>query len=63
MLKILERIYAGQGRPGDLNQLEDVCAQVSALSLCGLGQGAPKPVASTLQHFRAECEAHIRRSV
>jgi NAD-dependent dihydropyrimidine dehydrogenase PreA subunit len=28
-------------------------------SLCGLGQGAPNPVVSTLKHFRHEYEAHI----
>ncbi len=28
-------------------------------SLCGLGQGAPNPVESTLKHFRSEYEAHI----
>jgi NAD-dependent dihydropyrimidine dehydrogenase PreA subunit len=27
--------------------------------LCGLGQGAPNPVLSTLQYFRHEYEAHI----
>ncbi|RPJ22090.1 MAG: 4Fe-4S dicluster domain-containing protein, partial [Chloroflexi bacterium] len=28
-------------------------------SLCGLGQGAPVPVISTLKNFRHEYEAHI----
>jgi ferredoxin len=29
-------------------------------SLCGLGQGAPAPVLSTLRFFRHEYEAHIQ---
>ena len=32
---------------------------VKATSLCGLGQGAPNPVFSTLRYFRDEYLAHI----
>jgi NADH:ubiquinone oxidoreductase subunit F (NADH-binding)/(2Fe-2S) ferredoxin len=59
ILEILQRICAGQGRHGDIETLEMLCEQIRTTSLCGLGQGAPNPVASTLKHFRAEYEAHI----
>jgi NADH:ubiquinone oxidoreductase subunit F (NADH-binding)/(2Fe-2S) ferredoxin/Pyruvate/2-oxoacid:ferredoxin oxidoreductase delta subunit len=59
ILDILERICAGHGRPGDIEQLEMLCAEIKQDSLCGLGQGAPNPVESTLKHFRDEYEAHI----
>jgi NADH:ubiquinone oxidoreductase subunit F (NADH-binding) len=59
ILDILERICAGQGRDGDIERLENLCRQIKLTSLCGLGQGAPNPVESTLKHFRAEYEAHI----
>jgi NADH:ubiquinone oxidoreductase subunit F (NADH-binding) len=59
ILEILQRICDGKGRPGDIEQLERLCEQVGRLSLCGLGQGAPNPVVSTLKHFRHEYEAHI----
>jgi NADH:ubiquinone oxidoreductase subunit F (NADH-binding)/(2Fe-2S) ferredoxin/Pyruvate/2-oxoacid:ferredoxin oxidoreductase delta subunit len=59
ILEILQRICDGQGRPDDLDRLEALCHHVHQLSLCGLGQGAPNPVLSTLRHFRAEYEAHI----
>jgi ferredoxin len=39
--------------------LEMLCEEIRATSLCGLGQGAPNPVISTLEHFRDEYEAHI----
>ena len=29
------------------------------MSLCGLGQGAPNPIVSTLRYFRDEYLAHI----
>ena len=59
ILEILNRICEGRGQPDDLDRLERLCHQVRTLSLCGLGQGAPTPVLSTLRHFRAEYEAHI----
>jgi NADH:ubiquinone oxidoreductase subunit F (NADH-binding) len=59
MLEILNRICAGDGRPGDIEKLETLGEYVKRGSLCGLGQGAPNPVLSTLEHFRDEYEAHI----
>jgi len=59
ILEILERICDGKGKPEDLDTLEELCVQVKRNSLCGLGQGAPNPVISTLQNFRHEYEAHI----
>lgn len=51
---LLTRISAGDGRRRDLDQLEHLCRTVRDTSLCGLGQAAPNPVLSTLEHFRAE---------
>ncbi len=59
ILEILTRICDGEGRDGDIEQLEMLCEEIRTNSLCGLGQGAPNPVASTLKHFRDEYEAHI----
>jgi ferredoxin len=59
ILEILKRICAGQGREGDIETLEYLCDQIRSTSLCGLGQGAPTPVVSTLKLFRDEYEAHV----
>jgi NADH:ubiquinone oxidoreductase subunit F (NADH-binding) len=59
ILEILQRICDGQGQDGDIERLEKLCEQIRTGSLCGLGQGAPNPVISTLKHFRSEYEAHI----
>ena len=59
MLEILTRICNGEGRDGDIELLEELCVEIRQDSLCGLGQGAPNPVVSTLKHFRDEYEAHI----
>jgi NADH-quinone oxidoreductase subunit F len=59
MHELLIRITEGRGEPGDLKRLEDLAATMKAASLCGLGQGAPNSVLSTLRYFRDEYEAHI----
>jgi len=59
MLEILERITAGNGKPEDLNILEDLANEVREGSLCALGQTSPNPVLSTLKNFRQEYEDHI----
>lgn len=60
MLEILTRITRGEGKEEDLTTLEELAQTIKSTALCGLGQGAPNPVLSTLKHFRNEYEAHIR---
>jgi len=56
---LLERISRGEAEMADLEQLERLAVMVRRTSLCGLGQGAPNPVFSTLRYFRDEYLAHI----
>jgi bidirectional [NiFe] hydrogenase diaphorase subunit len=56
---ILARITAGEGSPADLVLLEELCDLVRNTSLCGLGQGAPTPVITTMQYFRDEYDSHV----
>lgn len=60
MLEILTRITEGKGVEGDVEKLLRLADTVKRSSLCGLGQAAPNPVISTIRHFRAEYDAHIR---
>jgi NADH-quinone oxidoreductase subunit F len=59
MLVLLEKITKGQAELKDLDELEELAYFVKDASLCGLGQTAPNPVLSTLQHFRDEYLAHV----
>jgi NADH:ubiquinone oxidoreductase subunit F (NADH-binding)/(2Fe-2S) ferredoxin/ferredoxin len=59
MLKILQRIAAGEGKMADIETLEKIAQTVKSGSLCGLGQTAPNPVLTTLRYFRKEYEEHI----
>ncbi len=60
MLTVLERIERGEGKEGDIEELQRLGETISKLSLCGLGQTAPNPVLSTIRYFREEYESHIR---
>jgi NADH:ubiquinone oxidoreductase subunit F (NADH-binding)/(2Fe-2S) ferredoxin/ferredoxin len=59
MLKILNRICAGEGRSGDIELLEEIAEVVRDASLCALGATAPNPVLSTIKYFRDEYRAHV----
>ena len=59
MLEILEKISEGRGELEDLDKLDELAHYIQANALCGLGQTAPNPILSTLEHFRDEYEAHI----
>jgi NADH:ubiquinone oxidoreductase subunit F (NADH-binding) len=59
MLAILDRITHGDGRPGDIDQLQKMAGLLEGAALCALGKTAANPVMSTIRYFRAEYDAHI----
>ena len=59
MLDILDRLCEGNGKKGDIEEMETLSGLVKQGSLCGLGKTAPNPVISSLRHFREEFEAHV----
>jgi NADH-quinone oxidoreductase subunit F len=61
MLDIMNRLTTGEGRKGDLEELERLARFVQRASLCGLGKTAPNPILSTLKYFRPEYEAHLAK--
>ncbi len=61
MLEILERITRGEGREGDIELLQELGRTIKDSAICGLGQTAPNPVLSTINHFRHEYDEHIRQ--
>ena len=56
---LLDQITRGEATMDDLAQLERLAGIIQKTSLCGLGQGAPNPIFSTLRYFRDEYLAHI----
>ena len=60
LFKLLTRIEAGEGRMKDIELLLDVCKNIAGKTLCPFGDAEVAPVVSTIKHFRAEYEAHVR---
>ncbi|MBX3117770.1 MAG: NADH-quinone oxidoreductase subunit NuoF [Fimbriimonadaceae bacterium] len=65
LLQIMDRIRRGLGQPGDIELLEEVCAQIDGRSFCGLGDAAAWPVQAAIRVFRNEFEYFIehKRSI
>ncbi|MGQ9699455.1 MAG: complex I 51 kDa subunit family protein, partial [Armatimonadota bacterium] len=59
MEQILWRIQHGQGRPGDVELLLDVCENIGGRSFCLLGDSSVVPVRSSIKLFREEYDRHI----
>jgi len=60
ILRLLERIEAGEGTEADLESLAGVCEAIGGKTLCPFGDAAIGAPLSTLQKFRAEYEYHVR---
>jgi len=61
MHRILSRICEGRGTMDDLSLLERLAKTVRSAAVCGMGAMAPGAAMTTLEHFRDEFEAHVRR--
>ena len=59
ILEVLERICTFRSRPGDLELLQGVGANMQAGSLCGHGQLGFNPVSSALKAFAGEFREHM----
>jgi NADH-quinone oxidoreductase subunit F len=59
MVQILRAIEAGEATQGQLDLLLDVCDRILGKCLCPLGDAAAMPVASYVDKFRGEFQAHI----
>jgi len=54
--RVLNRMLAGQGRPSDLDLLDNVAGRIGGRTICALGDAAAMPVQSFLKHYRHEFE-------
>jgi NADH-quinone oxidoreductase subunit F len=60
LFKILRRLEAGGGTLADIDLLENVANNIAGKTLCPFGDAAAAPALTTVKHFRAEFEAHVR---
>ncbi len=59
LYRVVSRIENGQGRPEDLDLLDDMTVKIAGRTICALGDAAAMPVQGMLKHFREEFEYHI----
>jgi len=57
--RMVDRIETGQGKPSDMDLLDNVAENIMGRTICALGDAAAMPVRGMLKHFRAEFEHHI----
>jgi NADH-quinone oxidoreductase subunit F len=60
MLRLLERIEAGEAKESDLDLLWKVTDSIGGKTVCPFGDAAIAPPQSTLRKFRAEFLYHVR---
>jgi NADH-quinone oxidoreductase subunit F len=60
MLRLLERIEAGEAEEKELDLLWKITDSISGKTVCPFGDAAIAPPQSTLQKFREEFEYHVR---
>ncbi len=58
--RILTRIENGEGEMRDIDLLTSIGGNIAGKTLCAFGDAAATPALTTVHHFRAEFEAHIR---
>ena len=59
MVKLIERIERGDGKPDDLDLLDSVASNIQGRTICALGDAAAMPIRSFLKCFRQEFEYHV----
>jgi NADH-quinone oxidoreductase subunit F len=63
MLKILQRVEAGDASTADIDLLVDVANNIEGNTICALGDAAAWPVQSFVRRFREEFEKKVKREV
>jgi len=57
--QIIKRIEMGQGQPGDIEKIEEICTNILGRTVCPLGDAAVMPIQSAVKHWRDEWQYHI----
>lgn len=59
MHDLMDKINSGRGKSADVALLNKLGRVMSYSCLCGLGQAAPAPVMTTIEHFPADYNAKL----
>ncbi|MBD3258036.1 NADH-quinone oxidoreductase subunit NuoF [candidate division GN15 bacterium] len=57
--QVIHSIEHGQGKPGDIEKIEQLCENILGRTICPLGDAAVMPIQSAIKHWRDEWQYHI----
>jgi NADH:ubiquinone oxidoreductase subunit F (NADH-binding) len=57
--ELMKKIEAGQATPSDVQNLTTLSKVMTKACLCGLGQAAPTPILTTLEHFNDDYQRRL----
>ncbi len=59
LYRMICRIVEGNGKPEDIDKLDDVASKIEGRTICALGDAAAMPVHSFIKHYRHEFVHYI----
>lgn len=57
--KVVDRILAGQGKPSDVELIDNVAKNMAGVTLCALGDFAANPIIYTIKHFPDDFRKYV----
>ena len=61
VLNLINKVREGKAVEADLTTLRELAQHINETSLCGLGQSSGNHVLTSLQHFKADYEAYMKK--
>jgi NADH-quinone oxidoreductase subunit F len=62
LVKVFDRMHRYEGKPGDVELLNDLADKILGKSFCALGDAAAMPIQSAIKKFRPDFERRIKHS-
>jgi NADH-quinone oxidoreductase subunit F len=63
LYKVFDRMHRYEGRPGDVELLDDLADKILGKSFCPLGDAAAMPVQSAIKKFREDFDRRIKHTL
>ena len=63
LYKVCERMEKYEGKPGDIELLDDLAGKILGKSFCALGDAAAMPVQAMIKKFRSDFERRIKSTL
>jgi NADH-quinone oxidoreductase subunit F len=57
--KVIDRILSGEGKPSDVDLINNIAKNMSGVTLCALGDFAANPILHTIKNFPEDFKAHV----